>query len=63
MHAVAYQTTYKMLLQQIGVLRETASLAVRANVPKEIYPREMEPRVHLCAPTWAANCDLGILSN
>ena len=32
-------------------------------VPKEIYPREMEPRVQLCALTWATNCDLGILSN
>ena len=38
-------------------------LARRANVPKEIYPREMEPRVQLCALTWAANCDLGVLSN
>ena len=29
MHAVAYQTTYKMLLRQIAALRETASLIGR----------------------------------
>ena len=29
MHAVAYQTTYKMPLRQIGTLRETASLIGR----------------------------------
>ena len=38
-------------------------LARRADVPKDIHPREMEPRLQLCALIWAANCDLRIFFN